>query len=110
MPTLEQTASREPLPLYARGRQVGKATSTTWSPILKKVVSLASVDAGRSEHGTKLEFEWTVEGRRSRTPATVVELPFFSPPRKTATVADWRARRTVIGKRPAVFLLLAASR
>jgi hypothetical protein len=28
-----------------------------------------------------------VEARRSRTPATVVELPFFNPPRKTATVA-----------------------
>jgi len=85
-PTFDAAASREAVPVYARGRQVGKATSTTWSPILKKVVSLASVDAGRSEDGTKLEFEWTVEGRRSRTPATVVELPFFNPPRKTATV------------------------
>jgi aminomethyltransferase len=85
-PTFDAAASREAVPVYARGRQVGKATSTTWSPILKKVVSLASVDAGRSEDGTKFEFEWTVEGRRSRTPATVVELPFFNPPRKTATV------------------------
>jgi aminomethyltransferase len=85
-PTFDAAASREAVPVYARGRQVGKATSTTWSPILKKVVSLASVDAGRSEDGTKLEFEWMVEGRRSRTPATVVELPFFNPPRKTATV------------------------
>jgi len=85
-PTFEAAASREAVPLYARGRQVGKATSTTWSPILKKVVALASVDAARSEPGTRLEFEWTVEARRSRTPATVVELPFFNPPRKTATV------------------------
>ena len=66
MPTLEPAASREPLPLYARGRQVGKATSTTWSPILKKVVALASVRADHSALGSKIEIEWTVEARRHR--------------------------------------------
>ena len=84
-PTIEPAASREPLPLYVRGRQVGKATSTTWSPILKKVVALASVRAGSSTPGTSIEIEWTVEARRHRTPATVVELPFFNPSRKTST-------------------------
>jgi len=87
-PTLEPAASRVPVPLYARGRQVGKATSTTWSPTLKKVVALASVAADQSATGTKLEVEWTVEAIRSRTPAMVVELPFFNPPRKTATAAS----------------------
>jgi aminomethyltransferase len=87
MPALDPAASREPLPLYARGRQVGKATSTTWSPILKKVVALASVRADYSGPGTSIESEWTVEARRHRVPATVVELPFFNPPRKTSTAA-----------------------
>jgi aminomethyltransferase len=86
-PMLDQTPSRVPVPLYKRGRQVGRATSTTWSPILKNVVALASVAAGQAEVGTSIEVEWTVEARRSRTPATVVELPFFNPPRKTATLA-----------------------
>jgi aminomethyltransferase len=86
-PTLETAASRAHLPVYVRGRQVGKATSMTWSPVLKKVVALASVDADHSRPGTRIEVEWTVEARRSRTAATVVELPFFNPPRKTATVA-----------------------
>jgi aminomethyltransferase len=86
-PTLDSAPSRVPVPLYLRGRQVGKATSTTWSPILKKVVALASIGAAHSEPGTRIEVEWTVEARRSRTPATVVELPFFNPTRKTATVA-----------------------
>ena len=86
-PALEPAASRAPLPLYTRGRQVGKATSTTWSPILKKVVALASVQRDQSELGAKIEIEWTVEARRSRTPATVVELPFFNPIRKTSTAA-----------------------
>jgi len=43
--------------------------------------------ADHSPVGTTIEIEWTVEARRSRTPATVVELPFFNPSRKTATVA-----------------------
>jgi glycine cleavage system T protein (aminomethyltransferase) len=86
-PTLETAASRAPLPLYTRGRQIGKATSTTWSPTLKKVVALASVRADHSELGTTIEVEWTVEARRSRTAATVVELPFFNPERKTSTIA-----------------------
>jgi aminomethyltransferase len=84
-PTLDSAASRDPVPLYVRGRQIGKATSTTWSPILKKVVALASLDAGHSEIGTRIDVEWTVEARRSRTSATVVELPFFNPARKTST-------------------------
>jgi aminomethyltransferase len=89
-PAMDTEASRVAVPLYAKGRQIGKATSTTWSPILKKVVALASVDAGHSELGTRIEAEWTVEARRSRTPATVVELPFFNPPRKTATFSAER--------------------
>jgi aminomethyltransferase len=86
-PTLDTEASRVSVPLYARGRQIGKATSTTWSPILKKVVALASVEASRSEPGTGIDVEWTVETRRSRTAATVVELPFFNPARKTSVAA-----------------------
>jgi aminomethyltransferase len=87
-PTLEPAASRVPVPLYARGRQIGKATSTTWSPTLKKVVALASVSDGQSKLGTRIDVEWTVEARRSRTAGTVVELPFFNPARKTSTSAS----------------------
>jgi aminomethyltransferase len=87
-PTLEPTASRVPVPLFVRGRQIGKATSTTWSPTLKKVVALASVAADQSEVGTRIDVEWTVEARRSRTAGTVVELPFFNPMRKTSTLAE----------------------
>jgi aminomethyltransferase len=83
---LDTAPSRVAVPLYAGGRQIGKATSTAWSPTLKEVVALASVDAGRSDVGTAVEVEWTVEARRGRVPATVVELPFFNPARKTATV------------------------
>ncbi|MFL5921908.1 MAG: aminomethyltransferase family protein [Gaiellaceae bacterium] len=87
-PMFDPAPSRAPVPVYARRRQIGKATSTSWSPVLKKMVALASVEAAQSGPGTRIEVEWTVEARRSRVPATVVELPFFNPSRKTATVAD----------------------
>ena len=81
-PHVQAEASREPIPLYAGGRQVGKATSTTWSPTLKKMIALASVAAPQSRSGTNLQVEWTVEGHRSTVGARVVGLPFFDPPRK----------------------------
>ena len=76
--------SRVPVPVYAGRRQAGRATSTTWSPILKKAVALASLSKEHAEEGTRVEVEWTVEARRGRAPATVVPLPFFDPPRKRA--------------------------
>lgn len=68
--------------LYARGRQVGYATSGAWSPLLKKNLALAHVEARYSAPGTALETEITVEHRRRRCPARVVKKPFFDPPRK----------------------------
>ena len=61
------------------------ATSTTWSPTLKRAIALASIEARHAEPGTDLFIEWTVEARRSRVPARVTRLPFFDPPRKRAT-------------------------
>ena len=75
---------REQRPVYSRGRQVGRATSGTWSPTLKQHIALASVDPAYEPIGSQLELEWTVEGRRGQAAATVVALPFFDPPRKRA--------------------------
>jgi len=38
----------------------------------------------QSRTGTGLQIEWTVEGHRSTVDATVVDLPFFDPPRRRA--------------------------
>ncbi len=81
-PSLPLQARRDGLPVYLGGKQVGKATSHTWSPILKKYVVLASVLAPHAGLGTRLELEHTVEFERRRVPATVVETPFFNPERK----------------------------
>lgn len=83
-PQVPSMASRVPVPVYRLGRQVGKATSTTWSPTLKKMIALASVSRGSSTPGTSLSMEMTVEAVRHTVSAKVVALPFFSPPRKTA--------------------------
>jgi aminomethyltransferase len=84
-PQVPTTASRVAVPVYKAGTQVGKATSTTWSPLLKKMIALASIHRERAEPGTRLQMEITVEAVRRRATATVTKLPFFSPPRKTAT-------------------------
>jgi len=86
-PQVAATASRTAVPVYRNGRQVGRATTTTWSPVLKKLIALATVSAPHIAEGTNLEFEVTVEAVRHRVPATVVKTPFFNPARKTAASA-----------------------
>jgi aminomethyltransferase len=75
------------VPVYKNGRHVGRATTTTWSPVLKKLIALATIATPHVAEGTVLEFEITVEAVRHRVPATVVKTPFFNPPRKTAPLA-----------------------
>jgi len=84
-PQAPTTASRVAVPVYRGGMQVGKATSTTWSPTLKKMIALASLQREQAAPGTELHMELTVEAVRNKVRATTRELPFFNPPRKTAT-------------------------
>ena len=87
-PQVQSTASRVAVPVYsANGKQAGKATSTTWSPTLKRMIALASLATEHSSPGTKLKMEFTVEAVRHRVTVTVANLPFFHPPRKTAAPA-----------------------
>jgi glycine cleavage system T protein (aminomethyltransferase) len=83
-PTAPATASRIPVPVYRDGRQVGRATSTTWSTMLKKLIALATIEAPHYTLGSRLEMEVTVEAVRHHVSATVVKTPFFNPARKTA--------------------------
>ena len=83
-PQVPSMASRVAVPVYRNGRQVGKATSTTWSPTLKKMIALACVGRESSAVGSKLSIEMTVEAVRQTVSAKVVPLPFFNPARKMA--------------------------
>jgi aminomethyltransferase len=84
-PAVSPIASRVAVPVFKDGTQVGKATSSTWSPTLKKMIALATINRQHARPGTKLQFEITVEAVRHRVGATVVKTPFFNPKRKTAT-------------------------
>jgi aminomethyltransferase len=84
-PTVSPIVDRSPVPVFdGRGRQLGRVTSRGWSPLLKRAIGLASLAAGHAAAGTEVEVEWTVEGRRGRVPATVVDLPFLDLERKRA--------------------------
>jgi aminomethyltransferase len=86
-PSAPSATSRVSVPVFHGNRQVGKATSTTWSPTLKKLIALATVPKEHAASGAKLQMEITVEATRQKAGAQVVPLPFFNPPRKTAVPA-----------------------
>ena len=86
-PTAPAATSRVAVPIYKGRSQVGRATSTTWSTTLKKLIALATIDAPHHAVGTRLEMEMTVEAVRHRATATVVPTPFFNPKRKTSAPA-----------------------
>ncbi len=83
-PGIPPVASRVPVPVYRDGVQVGRTTSSTWSPTLKKLIALALVQSDCAHTGTQLEMELTVNHERKHAGVKVAKLPFFNPARKTA--------------------------
>ena len=83
-PLVAGRASREPVPIFAAGAQIGFVTSSTFSPILKKYIALATLQRDFAKPGGRVDFELTVEFVRHEVPATVVKTPFFDPARKRA--------------------------
>jgi aminomethyltransferase len=84
-PQLPHAAWRTSVPIYGDfGEQAGYATSGGWSPLLKKYIALAHLQARWAAPGTALEMEVTVEHQRRRAAARVVKKPFFDPERKRA--------------------------
>jgi aminomethyltransferase len=86
-PQVPGMASRVAVPVYRGGHQVGKATSTTWSPTLKRMIALASVNRESASLGATLSMELTVEAARKTVSAKVAGLPFYNPPRKTGPLS-----------------------
>ncbi len=95
-PQIPGMAMRGSLPIFAvshrraRGTngvgnvQVGYASTSTWSPLLKKYIALAHLQKPYYEVGTNVRMEMTVEHHRQHAPARVVKLPFYEP--------EWKKR------------------
>ncbi|MFN8060534.1 MAG: aminomethyltransferase family protein [Vicinamibacterales bacterium] len=83
-PQVSPIASRTHVPVFSDGVQVGKATTTAWSPTMKRMIAIATVSASHAPVGSAVEIELTVEAVRHHVAATVVAMPFFNPPRKVA--------------------------
>jgi aminomethyltransferase len=78
-PQIPGMAMRGSLPVMHAGKQVGYASTSTWSPVLKKYIALAHVQRPHYAPGTALQIEVTVEHHRLHAPATVAKLPFYEP-------------------------------
>ena len=71
------------MPIYNdKNRQVGQVTSSTFSPVGKRFIGLATVESDFARIGTELQIEITVEYTRRLCLARVVETPFYDPPQK----------------------------
>ncbi len=81
-PAVSPLVHRDPVPAYKEGRRVGRVTSITWGPTIKKMVGLASIDRALEPAGTRVSVEWSVEGERGKVGATVVPTPFLDLDRK----------------------------
>ncbi|MEP7119129.1 MAG: aminomethyltransferase family protein [Acidobacteriota bacterium] len=86
-PSVPAAVSRVAVPVYKDRRQVGKATSTAWSPTMKRLIALATIDRPHFAPGTELQMEITVEATRYTATATVVPTPFLKLARRTAPPA-----------------------
>jgi aminomethyltransferase len=81
-PQIPAMAVRGSLPVHRDGKQVGYASTSTWSPVLKKYIALVHLQRPHFAPGTRVMLEITVEHHRRQAPGTVVALPFYDP--------DWK--------------------
>lgn len=78
-PQVPAMAVRTSLPVMRDGKQIGYASTSTWSPVLKKYIALAHLQRPHYEPGTSVTVEVTVEHHRRQAPAVVVKTPFYEP-------------------------------
>ncbi|HEX2997853.1 MAG TPA: aminomethyltransferase family protein, partial [Anaerolineales bacterium] len=78
-PQIPGMAVRASFPVLVGNVQVGYASTSTWSPLLKKYIALAHLQKPYYEVGTNVRMEITVEHHRQHAPAKVVKLPFYEP-------------------------------
>jgi len=88
-PHTECGAWRHSVPIYDKhqaSKQIGYATSGTWSPILKKNIALATIEIAHVKPGTEVNFEVMVGHHREKVRAIVAKPQFFNPARKRSVL------------------------
>lgn len=81
-PEIHEGGIREVVPAYHGDHRIGHVSSRCWSPLLKRPIALATLDAPYYATGSQVDIDVLVEYDRFRVPAKVVKRPFFDPPRK----------------------------
>jgi glycine cleavage system aminomethyltransferase T len=75
--------------VLAAGKVVGCATSRTYSPFMRKMISLAHIDTKMAKPGTKVIVLWgDAEGPQREVRADVIALPFKPDRRRMSVGAD----------------------
>jgi aminomethyltransferase len=74
---LDRAIARQGYPVLVDGEPVGRVTSGTHTPFLKKAIAMAYVPSWAAEPGRVLEVE--IRGRRAA--ARVAPMPFYKRPR-----------------------------
>jgi aminomethyltransferase len=81
-PQLPSGACRDSLAVYHAGKQIGRVSSSTWSPTLKKYIAIGTIHTEYAHEGMPVEIEHLVLFERRTVRARVVKRPFFDPERK----------------------------
>jgi aminomethyltransferase len=82
-PNVSPRVRWEPLPVSIEGAAIGRASSVTWGPSVRKLIGFGHLNRRFAEEGAKVSVEWPLEGGGTGpVPAEVVGLPFL-PRRRT---------------------------
>ena len=100
-PQIPAMAVRGSIPVYTDPRQVGYASTSTWSPVLKKYIALVHLQQPYYEPGTQVEIEVTVEHHRRQSPGDGRRAAVLRPRvEEEVTVASNTLRRDRHRRRP----------
>ena len=81
-PQVAGRATRDPIPIYKWGDQIGQVTSRVFSPIQKKYIGLGNIASKAAKLGEMVDVEVTVEYTRQRTRAKLIKPQFYNPRHK----------------------------
>ena len=83
-PLVAGRASRDPLPVFKNGKQIGQMTSSTFSPLLKKYIAMGSIESKYAIPSSQIGMEINTEFQPNITTTTMIKTPFCEPQRKKA--------------------------